>query len=465
MTAQALVLAPGWVTSVESYRLNNHISANLHYLALGHAAREIGVVYAEMMKLKREGNADWFEQSGASRYFTAVGHELYLKEEFYFPREFDLFDPDLRVSFQDRIRKRSLDIPADAPMLAWLGRLLPLLRRTTPMEQVRSVCDDDEWSFVNQLIDEGILERTDVEPVRPASTYSLRLLGHAALALQTPGVRVLFDPLFTVRMRGDVKLFDELEPPVDAVVVSHPHWDHFSIDTLFHVPRTTRMIVPRLVNSPSIQNVDIGRVLRQLGFSRVDALAPWESATVGDVCITAAPFYGEQSGPDAPQDWMTYHVRAGGRTLFGAVDSCHDARSSMDAVMREVRSKLGPVDILLSPFSCFHYPISVFTRRPFYLGPGAEQYSGGPDDSARWLSVLGARFLVPYAGFVWRSSDYERVEDDVQRGSLKQLRSIVRSHPSGPLVVLTPRKDAIEWEGPDAELCFHQENDPGERHA
>jgi L-ascorbate metabolism protein UlaG (beta-lactamase superfamily) len=334
-----------------------------------------------------------------------------------------------------------------------------------PIDEVRSVCDDDEWSFVEQLIDAGILRRTELVPVSPVSNYSLRVLGHATLSLQTPSARVLFDPMLVVRTREDVNLLDELDPPVDAIVLSHPHWDHFNLDTLLHVPRTTRMIVPQLANPPSVQNVDMARVLRQLGFSRVESIAPWQSVTIADVCVTAAPFHGEQSGPDAPQDWITYHVRAGGRTFFGAVDSCHDSRSSMDDVMREVRSTLGPVDILLAPFSDFHYPISVFTRRPFYLGPGTEQYSGGADDAARWFSILGATFLVPYAGFVWRDADYELPEDITHRGSLKQLRSIVRSYPAGPLAVPTPGQELFEWQGPGAELCLLQQNATGARSA
>ncbi|WP_394820801.1 MBL fold metallo-hydrolase [Pendulispora albinea] len=450
--ARALVLAPGWVVGLESHRLNNHIAANLHYLVLGRQASEIGRVHAEMSSRKRAGKTDWFEHSGASRFFVAKGPELTLKDELYFGGSPRLLEPDLRVCFRDRPAGRSLDIPANEAMLAWFGRLLPLLRRSVSIEEVRAVCDEDQWSFVEQLEAEGLLEVVPLERPRPRTGYRVRLLGHAGLSLETPKARVLFDPMFIVRTREDVNLLHELDRPIDAVVLSHPHWDHFNFDTLVHIPRETRMIVPRLVNPSSLENVDMAPLLRELGFSRVETLAWWESTEVADVRITATPFHGEQSGPDAPQDWMTYHVRAGDRSFFGAVDSCHTTHHSMDTVMRDVRSRLGPVDILFSPYSGFHYPIALFTRRPFYLGPGMEQYSGGPDDAARWTSILGAKVLVPYAGFVWNKGDYQRPSDANHRGTLEQLRAIVKAHPLGPLVVLEPEKDAFEWSGPGGEL-------------
>lgn len=453
MTGQALGFAPGWVAGLESYRVNNYIAASLHYLVLGRVATEIGTVYAEMSRRKRGGEPDWFERSGAGRYFRARGHELYLEDDFYYGHTPNLLEDDLRISFRGRVQGRSLDIPVDAAMLGWFGRLLPRLRRTVPIEQVRAVCDDEEWTFVEQLIAEGLLCVTDLAPVPAHDGYSLRLLGHAGLDLQTPQVRVLFDPLCIVRTRDDVDLLHELDRPIDAVVISHPHWDHFNLDTLLHIPRQTRMIVPRVSHPPSLENLDMAPLLEQLGFTRIERLALWDSVDVGDVHLTATPFHGEHSGPEVEHDWMTYDVRAGGRAFFGAVDSCQSSHGSMDHVMRDVRTRLGKVDILFAPYSGFHYPISMFTRRPFYMGPGMEQYSGGPDDAVRWVSILDADLLVPYAGFVWGAADYDRSNDPTHRGSLRQLRSIVKSYPAGPLLVLEPRAGAFTWPGPGGELC------------
>ncbi len=443
----ALVFAPAVQVTLDSYRINNHIAASLHYLSLGREAHDIGLVYAAMSKARRQGDEDWFESSGAERYFRRERHEVYLNDEQYFGRRPVILDEDLRVGLIDRARPATLHVPVDEGLLEIFGRLLPRLRRSTSVVELEEQCDEEEWDFVQQLEEAGFLQRAERRTPSPREGFGLRFIGHAAVELATPTTRVLLDPLLVVRTRPEVDVVHELDTPIDAIVISHPHWDHFNLDTLLQVPRETRMVVPRLVNPPSLENVDMGALLAELGFTNIHALAPWEQVEIGDVTITAAPFYGEQSGPEVPQDWMTVHVAAGGRSFFAAVDSCHDSHDSMDIVMREARERLGPVDVLFAPYSGFHYPISMFTRRPFYLGPGMEQYSGSPDDAVRWCSLLGASLLVPYAGFVWQPHDFLRPEDQTHRGSLRRLRSLVKSHPRGALLVLEPGGPSIRWQG------------------
>ncbi|HMJ11773.1 MAG TPA: MBL fold metallo-hydrolase [Polyangiaceae bacterium] len=441
----ALVKAAGVRIELHSFRLNNFIKASLHYLAMGRVAHDVGKVYAAMSQASREGARDWFETSDAARYFRRAGNELFLNDDLYFGSEPTLFDPDLRVAFSNLRADTSLHVPVDAELLGFFGRLLPQLRASVPLSTTLDSLDKDERTFVEQLKEAGFLEEAPLRSAPPRRDFALRLLGHAGLSLETPSARVLFDPLMLVRDQPEVNLLDELCAGVDAIVISHPHWDHFNFDTLLHVPRNTVMIVPALNHPPSLENIDMAALLRQLGFRDVRTLSPWESTQVGEACITATPFYGEQSGPDVPQDWMTYHVSAGGRAFFGAVDACHNSHASMDSVMRRVHESLPQVDALFAPYSGFHYPIAMFTRRPFYMGPGMEQYSGGPDDAVRWCSLLGAAFLVPYAGFVWTPRDYERPEDRTHRGSLRRLRSMVKAAPRGPLLVLEPRERALFW--------------------
>ncbi|MBV1859006.1 MAG: MBL fold metallo-hydrolase [Nannocystaceae bacterium] len=451
-TSHSLVVSSGVQIALESYRVNNHISASLHYLGLGRVAHDIGDIYAKMSRDSRAGGSDWFETSKAARFFRRERHELFLKDEFYFEHAPSLYDDDLAVGFHDRRSPRSLRVPVDEDLLDIFGELLPRLRRSLPEPQLRALCDDEQWGFLEELLEAGFLERAPTRPTRPREEHRLRFIGHATLEFATPSTRVLFDPLLVVRTRPEVDVLHELDDPIDAIAISHPHWDHFNLDTLLQVPRDTLMLVPRLIHPASLENVDMGALLTQLGFSRVHAIGPWESIDVGDIRITATPFHGEQSGPEVPQDWMTFHASAGGHSFFAAVDSCHNSHHSMDEVMREVRQRLGPVDVLFAPYSDFHYPIAMFTRRPFYMGPGMEQYSGGPDDAVRWCSILGAQALVPYAGFVWQPQDFLRSEDQTHRGSLARLRSLVKSHPRGPLLVLDPGGDGLRWSADSAEM-------------
>lgn len=458
MSNSALTLPPQVVVGIESQRLNRYFDGSLHCLAMGRMAAEVEQVHSRMIQTCRAGDPSWFDVSQASRYFRRQGHEIYLHDALYYDSTPRILDDDLRISFRDH--GRAFHVPVGAELLAWFGQILPRLRRTVPMQRVREICDDDAWSFVQQLEAAGLIEEVPLARLEPLDGFSMRSIGHAALALETPTTRVLFDPMLVVRTRPDHHLLHELERPVDAIVISHPHWDHFNVDTLLHVPRETPMVIPRLTHPASIENVDMGALLRELGFVDIRELDPWQQITIGDAEVAAVPFHGEQAGPESKRDWMTYHVRAGGRAFFGAVDTCHDDHRTMDAVLRQMRARLGEVDILCSPFSDFHYPTTPFNRRPFYLGPGMDKYTGGPDDAARWCSILGAQVLVPYAAFVFNEADLRQPPQDCRRGSLDRLRSLVRSPPHGPLVVLEAGGEGISWSGPGAELRLPTSQEP-----
>src|SRR5687767_11719421 len=102
MTKTALAFAPNSVAGIESYRLNNHIAASLHYLSMSRLAHDVGLTHAAMCKASRAGEPDWFERSGADRYFRRNGHELYLRDDLYFGLQPTIFDDDLKIGFRDR---------------------------------------------------------------------------------------------------------------------------------------------------------------------------------------------------------------------------------------------------------------------------------------------------------------------------------------------------------------------------
>lgn len=61
---------------------------------------------------------------------------------------------------------------------------------------------------------------------------SIRYLGHASLLACGGGVRVAFDPLAPVE--------------ADAVCITHAHLDHFRVEALREMPRSARVVVPRI---------------------------------------------------------------------------------------------------------------------------------------------------------------------------------------------------------------------------
>ena len=103
-------------------------------------------------------------------------------------------------------------------------------------------------------------EKVDLEAFNNAKRDQLNAtwLGHSTLMINIDGYRVLTDPVFEkrvsmvgpTRFNGEVPLDIQQIPSVDAVIISHDHYDHlnkFSVQQL--KTRTDRFIVPRGVGA------------------------------------------------------------------------------------------------------------------------------------------------------------------------------------------------------------------------
>ena len=101
---------------------------------------------------------------------------------------------------------------------------------------------------------------------------SLTWIGHASLLLQIGGCNVLIDPVFSrrvspVRFAGPRRhqppglTVDQL-PPIDAVVISHNHYDHLDLPSVRAVQRralrnahTTTFLVPKGIDAWSVRHL------------------------------------------------------------------------------------------------------------------------------------------------------------------------------------------------------------------
>lgn len=93
----------------------------------------------------------------------------------------------------------------------------------------------------------------------------ITMIGHASLLVQTRGLNLLLDPVWSERasplsFAGPKRVndpgiaFDEL-PPIDAVLVSHNHYDHLDVATLAQLSQRDRpRIITPLGNEAIIRN-------------------------------------------------------------------------------------------------------------------------------------------------------------------------------------------------------------------
>ena len=108
-------------------------------------------------------------------------------------------------------------------------------------------------------------------------------LGHATLLLELGGQRLLTDPLLTNRVlhlyRRSPQISPETYQDIDAVLISHNHWDHLDLPSLRRVGRQTPLIVPE----------GVGPMLRRRGFAEITELRAGEIAEVGPLGVRATP--------------------------------------------------------------------------------------------------------------------------------------------------------------------------------
>ncbi|MGW6390057.1 MBL fold metallo-hydrolase [Streptomyces sp. NPDC055103] len=114
---------------------------------------------------------------------------------------------------------------------------------------------------------------------------SARWVGHATYVVRIGGLTVLTDPVWSSSLLG---AGSRLTPPgvdwdavgtVDAVVISHSHYDHLDAPTIDRLPRTTPVFVP----------AGLGRWFRKRGFGTVTELDWWEEAELDGVAFGCVP--------------------------------------------------------------------------------------------------------------------------------------------------------------------------------
>jgi L-ascorbate metabolism protein UlaG (beta-lactamase superfamily) len=224
-------------------------------------------------------------------------------------------------------------------------------------------------------------------------------IGHSSFLLQIGGKNILVDPNFArwifvlKRLRRPGLKLREL-PAIDAVLVSHAHFDHLHRPSLRAIAWLTRrktgkrpaIIVPRHVRD----------LVSDLGYGRIIELDWWQSFQLGNVEVTHVPsrHWGARIVRDVHRGYGGYVVRSGAQSIYHAGDTAY-----FDG-FHEIGERLKP-QVALLPIGAYH-PDS-FRR-----------VHTSPEDAVQAFLDLGARWMVPMHYGTFRLS-YEPVDEPVER--------------------------------------------------
>ncbi len=193
----------------------------------------------------------------------------------------------------------------------------------------------------------------DQVPVRrtglpPACRTDLAVtwVGHATFVLRVGGLTVLTDPVWSRSLPG---VRHRLTPPglawsdlprVDAVVISHDHYDHLDAPTIRRLPRNTAVFVPAA----------LGRWFTRRGFTEVVELDWWEHVTLGDVTFDFVPaHHWSRRGPfDACRTlWGGWVLTSGRHRVYFAGDTAYGDR------LAQIGARYPGIDLALMPVGAY----------------------------------------------------------------------------------------------------------------
>jgi N-acyl-phosphatidylethanolamine-hydrolysing phospholipase D len=216
-------------------------------------------------------------------------------------------------------------------------------------------------------------------PFLPSVRLAALWVGHATVLIQLDDKLVLTDPVFTSSVgQLSARLVEpgldvENVPPLDAVVVSHMHFDHLSLGTLEALEDRVRTLVVPERGLVYVTDFDFPAV----------ELARWQSFEHDGLRITAVPVEHNGMRYGIDRAWMTtsfsgYVIEYRGQSVYFGGDTGYAAE-----LFRETRKRFPRLDLAI-------LPIAPIQPRSFMA-----QFHIDPDEAVDAYIDLGARWMVP----------------------------------------------------------------------
>ena len=243
----------------------------------------------------------------------------------------------------------------------------------------------------------GKEERTPLKPLGPfhtdlatftqppASGLRITLLGHSSLLVEIDGTTVLIDPVFSKRASmvqwfGPGRFFApplriEDLPPLDAVLLTHDHYDHLDSASVQRLKDRTPLFICSEGVGGHLQRwgIDAAKI-KELNW--MDSfIVP--SSTPTPLTLTALParHFSGRSFKRYKTLWSSFQLKTDRHNMY------HGADSGYYEGFRDIGERFGPFDLVTLEIGAFD--------------PLWDEIHLGPDNAMRAAADLRAKVLMP----------------------------------------------------------------------
>ena len=217
----------------------------------------------------------------------------------------------------------------------------------------------------------------------PSGGFRVTWLGHSTTLIEIDGYRVLTDPVWSRRaspssLAGPARFhapplpLEDL-PELDAITISHDHYDHLDMPTIRALARTgARFFVP----------LGVGAHLEAWGVpdGRITELDWWEEATLEDgglrlAAVPAQHYSGRGLGGVNATLWASWVLTGPRHRVYAGCDS------GLFPGFAEIGTRYGPFDLTLLPIGQY--------------GPTWPDIHSLPEEAVDAHRALRGRLLLP----------------------------------------------------------------------
>ncbi len=247
--------------------------------------------------------------------------------------------------------------------------------------------------------------------VAPASGLRITWMGHSSLLIEIDGKRILTDPVIGrasfVQWAGPKRFFDyplpiEQMPVLDAIIISHDHYDHLDVLAMKKLAG---------IATPFYCSLGVGAILEGWGIakSRITEMDWGQTAKVGnDLTITTTParhFSGRGITNRNQTLWSSFVIKGNKHNIFFGADS------GWFPGFHDIGNQFGPFDLAMLEVGAY--------------GEGWLDIHMGPDNATNAHLALKGKVMMPIhwgtfnlAFHAWR----EPVERTIQYAKDKNIK-------------------------------------------